>query len=283
MLKRTHPYDVNVVFEKKSYEKDGFTLPYRLYIPKDYDCGERYPILVFLHGSGERGSDNERQLVNGIQKIFDDLDSPIYDSIVIAPQCPENSKWVHSSWTDNYSVASVPESRELASVIDIIDEIRDYYNVDDDRVYVTGLSMGGYGTWDLLERHGARFAAGMPICGGGDPSYAKLLKRIPIRTFHGSDDTSVPPRCTRLMYAAIRREGGDKIEYTEFDGCGHFIWNMVYSDSANIDWLFSQSREERRLRAEKNSKLKKVAAAGGVGAAISALLIIAGTRKKRKK
>lgn len=283
MIKRTYPYDVNVVFEKKVFEEDGFTLPYRLYIPKDYDCGERYPLLVFLHGAGERGNDNERQLSVAVQKMFDDPSSPVYDSIVIAPQCGEKSLWVYTPWADNYSAASVPESRELECVISVIDELRDFCNIDDDRIYVTGLSMGGFGTWDLLSRHGARFAAGMPICGGGDPAYAKLLKRIPIRTFHGSDDSVVPPRCTRLMYAAIRREGGERIEYTEFDGCGHNAWDMVYSDRSNIDWLFSQSREERRLRAERNAKLKKAAAAGGLGAIISALLIIAGTRKKRRK
>lgn len=283
MIKRTYPYDVNVVFEKKVFEADGFRLPYRLYIPKDYDCGERYPLLVFLHGAGERGNDNERQLSAAIQKMFDDPGSPVYDSIVIAPQCSEGSQWVYTPWTNNYSTASVPESRELECVISVIDEIRGFCNIDDDRVYITGLSMGGFGTWDLLSRHGARFAAGMPICGGGDPSYAKLLKRIPIRTFHGSEDASVPTRCTRLMYAAIRREGGENIEYTEFDGCGHNVWDMVYSDRENLDWLFSQSREERRLRAERNSRLKKAAAAGGAGALISALLIIVGTRRKRRK
>lgn len=283
MVKRTHPYDVNVVFEKRVYEADGFKLPYRLYIPKDYDCGERYPLLVFLHGAGERGSDNERQISVAVQKMFDDPASPVYDSIVVCPQCPENSQWVYTPWAaGNYSTANVPESREIECLCAVLDEIRDFCNVDDDRIYVTGLSMGGFGTWDLLARHGARFAAGMPICGGGDPSYAKLLKRIPIRTFHGSDDAAVPPRGTRLMYAAIRREGGENIAYTEFDGCGHNVWDMVYSDRENLEWLFSQSREERRLRAERNAKLKKAAAAGGAGALISALLIIIGVKKYKK-
>lgn len=283
MLKvtRTHPYDVKTVFEARTYENNGFTLPYRLYIPKNYDCGERYPLLVFLHGAGERGSDNESQLKIAIQKMFNDPDSPVYDAIVLAPQCPEGDQWVMTPWANgNYRIADVPESRELECVCAIMDEIREYYNVDDDRIYITGLSMGGFGSWDLLARHGARFAAGMPICGGGDPSYAKLLKRIPIRTFHGSADSAVPVDGTRAMFAAIRRAGGETIDYTEFDGMGHNVWDTVYNEQDNIRWLFSQSLAERRKKAERNAKIKKAAAAGGVGAVLSILLVLLNRKKK---
>ncbi len=284
MVKRTHAYDVKVVFQKRTYVSDGYTLPYRLYIPKAYDCGERYPLLVFLHGAGERGDDNERQLDNCLQKMFDDPTSPVYDSIIMVPQCPTTSQWVLTNWgKGNYSIYDTPESRELECVCAVMDEIRGFYNVDDDRVYVTGISMGGFGTWDLLARHGARFAAGMPVCGGGDTEYAKLLKRIPIRTFHGSEDEAVPVSGTRQMYAAIRRAGGELIDYTEFDGCGHPIWDMVYSDRDNIDWLYSQSREERRKKAQKSANLKKAAAAGGAGAVLSVILVLLGVNKKKKK
>ncbi|MBE6542122.1 MAG: phospholipase [Ruminococcaceae bacterium] len=284
MVKRTQIYNVNDIFERRVYESDGYKLPYRLYIPQDYDCGEKYPVMLFLHGAGERGSDNENQINFHFQQFFDDPESPVYDAIVIAPQCPSNSQWVLTPWAEgNYSTENVPESRELESVCAILDEIKDYCNVDEDRIYVTGLSMGGFGTWDLLMRHGARFAAGMPICGGGDPSYAKLLSRIPIRTFHGSDDNVVPVKGTRLMYAAIKREGGENIEYTEFDGCGHGSWVPAYADKENIKWLFSQSREERRLKSEKKEKIKKVIAAGGAGAILSAILILLGVKKHKKK
>ena len=281
---RTHAYDVNVVFEKRTYTEDGASLPYRIYIPKNYDCGERYPMLVFLHGAGERGTDNEKQMIHGLQDMFNDPASPIYDSIVIAPQCPEDSQWVLTPWANgNYSIADTPESRQLELVCRIMDDVKDYCNVDEDRVYVTGLSMGGFGTWDLLARHGARFAAGMPVCGGGDQAYAKLLKRIPIRTFHGSEDDAVPVKGTRMMYASIKNEGGENIDYTEFDGCGHGIWGMVYSDRENIDWLYSQSREGRRKKAEKAAKIKKAAAAGGAGSVLAVLLILLGVKKSKKK
>ena len=97
---RTHAYDVNVVFEKRTYTEDGASLPYRIYIPKNYDCGEKYPMLVFLHGAGERGTDNEKQMIHGLQDMFNDPASPIYDSIVIAPQCPEESQWVLTPWAN---------------------------------------------------------------------------------------------------------------------------------------------------------------------------------------
>lgn len=281
---RNNPYDVNVVFDKKEITRNGYTLKYRLYIPKNYDCGEKYPLLVFLHGAGERGDDNTAQLRLGLQVMFNDITSPIYDSVVLVPQCPSDSQWVLTPWDKgNYSADEVPESRELEMVCAAIDDVRGFCNIDDDRVYITGVSMGGFGTWDMLMRHGSRFAAGMPVCGGGDPGYARLLKRIPIRTFHGSDDDTVPVKGTRMMYAAVMREGGEDINYTEFEGCGHGIWDMVYSDRGNIDWIFAQSRKERRERAEKRAKIQKAAAMGGVGAVISVAMILLGINKKKRK
>ena len=212
------------------------------------------------------------------------MDSPIYDAIVVAPQCPVGSQWVLTPWEKgNYVVDNVPESRELECVCGILDECRDFYNIDEDRVYVTGLSMGGFGTWDMLARHGARFAAGIPICGGGDPSRAKSLKRIPIWTFHGSDDGAVPVAGTRAMFSAIKREGGEEIGYTEFDGAAHNVWDAVYTDRQVIDWLFAQSREKRRRKAELRAKITKAAAFAGGGALSIALIILNISKSKKKK
>ena len=283
-VERLHPYTVSDVFEKKEFRKDGYVLRYRIYIPKNYDCGEVYPLVLFLHGAGERGSDNELQLATGIQSLFNDPKSPIYDSIVVAPQCPADHKWVNCDWgVGSYSIKETPESAELENVRSLIGELVEYYNVDRDRVYITGLSMGGYGTWDLLSRYGALFAAGMPICGGGDPSYADKLKRIPIRTFHGSEDCVVPVSSTRGMFAAIKKAGGEKISYTEFDGADHGVWDRVYENTDNITWMFSQTLEERRKTAEKNSRIKKLAAAGGIAGAFASVLIAVFVKKNKKK
>ena len=123
----------------------------------------------------------------------------------------------------------------------------------------------------------------MPICGGGDVRYARLLKRIPIRTFHGSADDAVPVRATRAMYAAIKREGGENINYTEFEGCGHNVWDMVYSNRENIDWLYSQNRKDRREAAERRAKMQKYATYGGIGILAAAAVLILSGKKKRKK
>ncbi len=281
---RTTPYIVKDTFEKREITRGDYTLRYRLYIPKNYDCGEKYPLLVFLHGAGERGEDNTAQLIHGLQNMFNDVTSPVYDSIIIVPQCPVDSQWALTPWElGNYDTNAVPESRELEMVCAAIDEVMEFANVDEDRVYITGLSMGGFGTWDMLQRHGARFAAGMPVCGGGDPRYARLLKRIPIRTFHGSEDGAVPVKGTRQMYAAIKSEGGELIDYTEFDGDGHGIWDRVYNDRDNIDWLFSQSRADRRIAAEKRKKLEKTVTIGGIGAAVAAVAVVLGVKSRKKK
>ena len=284
-VERNIAYNVKNIFEKREFTNNGYTLKYCIYVPKNYDCGETYPLMLFLHGAGERGSDNELQLAVAIQSMFNDPTSPVYDSIVIAPQCPEDTQWVLTPWYNvNYSIAETPESIQLETVCMVLDECMDNYNVDPDRVYVTGISMGGYGTWDMLSRHGARFAAGLPICGGGDTAYAKLLKRIPIRTFHGSEDGAVPVLGTRRMFAAIKNAGGELIDYTELDGWDHGIWDYVYSDRRNIDWLFAQSRKDRRLKAEKNAKYKKLAAIGGAaGAALSIVLALTANKKKKTK
>ena len=284
-VKRNSSYDVTKVFRKQIYKSSDFSLPYGIYIPKNYDCGETYPLLVFLHGAGERGDDNHLQLTVALQKMFDNTSSPVYDAIVIAPQCPLDEQWVKVPFDcGNYSVADTPESIELEAVCGIIRDCICDYNIDKNRIYVTGISMGGYGTWDMLCRHGNRIAAGMPVCGGGDPSYAKKLKNIPIRTFHGSEDGAVPPSGTRKMFAALKKAGSESIEYTELDGMDHGIWDTVYSDTDNLRWLFSQ-RLDDRAKADRKDDITRGVIAGVAGsAAVSAAIgIIVGIIKGKKK
>jgi len=284
-VKRTTPYDVTKVFKKKTYHDGEYSLPYGIYVPKNYDCGELYPLLVFLHGAGERGCDNELQLTVALQKMFDDVTSPVYDAIVIAPQCPDEKQWVNVPFNaGNYSVDETPESEELEAVCGIIRDCICDYNIDRNRIYMTGISMGGYGTWDMMCRHGNRIAAGMPVCGGADTAYARKLKYIPIRTFHGSEDGAVPTDGTRRMFAALKKAGSRVISYTEFDGMSHGIWDTVYSDTDNLRWLFEQKLSDR-VRVEKvDQKKKNIAAGVAAGAALSVLVgIIAGAAKGKKK
>lgn len=259
---------------------DGYSMPYRLYLPNDYDCGVLYPVMIFLHGAGERGTDNNSQLDSGIMHVFDDPDSPAYNSIIIAPQCPENRQWVYTPWErGNYSISDVTESRECQAVLEILQAVSRDYNTDRSRIYVSGLSMGGFGTWDLMMRHPSIFAAGMPICGGGDPGAAQILSSIPIRTFHGLLDDSVPADGTREMYEAVRACGRGRIRYTEFKNSAHGVWDEVYSNPANIRWLFSNVRRERKKEIT-TQNMRKLGLTGlAIGAAGAAMFLL---RRRRK-
>ncbi len=279
----------NGIFEKFRREmytaEDGFAMPYRLYIPDDYDCGKEYPLVLFLHGAGERGDNNESQLAIGIRHMFWE-GSPAYDSIIVAPQVANDHRWVDIDWEYGvFNRKQVKETRELKTAMAILGEVMELCNIDRDRVYVTGISMGGYGTFDAIARHGSIFAAAAPVCGGCDPETdAKSNMRIPLWMFHGSADTVVPPVGSRLMYAKIRSMGGDKVRYTEYSGLNHGIWDNAYSDREMVKWLYSQSRYERRIAAEKRAKRKKTAAAvGGIGLAVAAAVVAVNVVGKKKK
>ena len=277
------PVDMDRDFSKELLvSEDGYTLPYRLYIPKNYDCGVLYPVMIFMHGAGERGCDNEEQIKVALPHVFDDPESPVYNSIVIAPQCPENKQWVYTPWEKGcYSSADVTESRECQAVMEVLRHIVAEYNVDKSRIYVTGLSMGGFASWDLMTRHPSVFAAGMPVCGGGDPSAAKRLAEIPIRTIHGFLDGAVPVEGSREMYAAIKAQGKGRISYTEFEDGYHDIWDDVYSNTSNINWLFSNVKRPKEKRLPEIN-YKKAGLIGAAALVAGAALLIAKNAKKKK-
>ncbi len=239
--------DVRQLFSYGLYTQGEMRLSYRLYVPYDYDGVKKYPVLTFLHGAGQRGNDGIQQVEAIVPYFFDDpATDAAYNSIVIVPQCPLEYKWVECEWgLGRYSVDEVQESEPMKAYLNVLDGIKKTYKVDNDRFYITGFSMGGYGTWDLLTRHGELYAAGMPLCGGGDRTKAELLVDIPIRTFHGTDDSLVPVYATKQMYNAIRALRGTKINYTEMAGYPHDIWTDVYNDSSNIAWLFSHRLSDR--------------------------------------
>ena len=275
-------FDASKSFRYEKYKgSDGFELPYRLYVPRDYDCGVMYPLLVILHGAGERGCDNEEQISCNFNPIWEDPKSPARRGLILVPQCAEDRQWVNVPFDHgNYAINEVPESRELEAVMEIIKSIDREYNVDRGRIYVTGISMGGYGTWDMIMRHTSVFAAAMPLCGAGDPGEAKNLSGIPIRTFHGAHDTSVPPQGTREMYRAIKVLGKGKIKYVEYPDLYHDCWTRVYGDPDNVRWLYSKRRETRVRGA--SDRVKKAGIAGAVLGFVGALIFSAVRKKKNK-
>lgn len=228
-------------------ELDGYELPYRLFVPQKYNSEKEYPVILFLHGIGECGSDNSSQFQNGVQTLFDTCPELLEECIFILPQCPAGQQWVGTEpehlFNGNYSTDTRAETEAMQSAIRLLESILDKYSCDRNRVYVMGLSMGGFGTWDALVRHSELFAAGVPLCGGGDEAYAERLKDIPIWTYHGTADRIVQFEGTKGMVDAITKAGGEKIIFTAVEDAGHDVWTEATTNPDLIKWLFSQSRD----------------------------------------
>ena len=232
-------------FKAKTFESsEGKTLPYRLYLPAKYSEEYTYPVVLFLHGAGERGNDNSSQLKNVVQKLFNDKSSPFYQCIVVCPQCPSGEQWVNTPWANgNYRMGKIGISDALSAAVELMDSLLNEYSINPDRQYVMGISMGGFGTWDLVMRYPDRFAAAIPICGGADPSQASRIKNVPIQTFHDNTDPTVPVAGTREMVQAIEDAGGTLITYTETSGYGHLVWDSAVETEGLFDWLFAQRKQ----------------------------------------
>lgn len=194
---------------------------YLLYLPKDYGQKESWPLLLFLHGAGERGDNLELVKKHGPPKLIEE--GKEFPFIVVSPQCPKNRRW---------------EAFELAA---LLDEITEKHKVDQDRIYVTGLSMGGFGTWSLAAYQPKRFAALVPICGGGEPIIAKLFTPIPAWVFHGAKDTAVPLERSEKMVEAMKQAGGN-IKFSVYPEAGHDSWTETYNNPELYEWLLQQKR-----------------------------------------
>lgn len=215
---------------------------YRLLRPAVVESGQRYPLVLFLHGAGERGSDNQRQLKYLPTWLAEPELRRTHPCFVVAPQCRAEKRWADCDWSDEKSLPQRPEpTLDLAAAVAAIEAVIKAEPVDADRVYLTGLSMGGYGSWDLAARMPERFAAVVPICGGGDEATAATLAKIPIWCFHGADDDVVPTARSRSMVEAVKAAGGN-VRYTEFEGVTHDSWTPAYRDPATLEWLFRQRR-----------------------------------------
>ena len=165
------------------------------------------------------------------------------EAIIIYPQCPENNKWVDTDWgKGSYDLDKVPESNELAAVMELIGQLQERYSIDAKRIYAMGYSMGGYGTWNVLMNHPDVFAAGIPMCGAGDPNKASILKDMPIWAVHGAKDPTVPVSGSRDMANAMEAIGATAFKYTELPDAEHDVWNYTYKSQEMMAWLFSQSK-----------------------------------------
>jgi len=227
--------------------------PYRLLLPEGLGRegtaapeGKRWPLVLFLHGAGERGSDNRAQL----KFLPADLASPEsrakFPCFLLAPQCPAE-RWWSSIRMDRLEADFGPEpAHETRAALLILEKVLDEFPVDRSRIYLTGISMGGYGSWDIAARCPGKWAAVVPVCGGGSTANAPRIKDLPIWVFHGAKDPVVPVARSREMVDALRAAGGAP-RYTEFPDAGHDSWTPGYRHPEFLPWLFAQKRAMRRV------------------------------------
>lgn len=225
----------------------GHTMPYRLFLPPGWNTpGAEFPLVLFLHGAGERGNDNVSQVNSHIDGLIAATQGA-HPAFVLAPQVASNQQWVNISWSvGSYTNATAPSiSTSMTMAMHILQDTIATRNVDADRVYVTGLSMGGYGAWDAIARFPKTFAAAVPMSGGGNTDTAATVANIPIWAFHGSADGVVPVSGSRNMINAIKAAAGSPL-YTELAGADHVIWAPIYNDASNAlyPWMFSKSTPE---------------------------------------
>jgi poly(3-hydroxybutyrate) depolymerase/lysophospholipase L1-like esterase len=230
------------VYEARTFTApDGGTLGYRLLKPDHYDSAKKYPLVLVLHGSGERGEDNEAQLKYGASLFLKPAAREKFACFVVFPQCPPEQKWADVDWSSDHPVQPEKVSAPMSHVLGALDGLEKEFSIDQDRLYVAGLSMGGYGVWDLITRAPEKWAAAAPICGGGDKTKAARAKDVPIWAFHGVLDKAVKPARTQEMIAAIEAAGGRPL-FSEYPYVGHNSWANAFDEPEFLPWMFAQKR-----------------------------------------
>lgn len=236
------------LYEKKWMVQGGDTLPYRVLLPLGFDSTQTYPVVFFLHGAGERGRDNQKQLVHGAKLFLQDSIRENYKAIVVFPQCPTNDYWANVLRThDDKGKRNFDFLEEGApgNAMVLLQELVTYmlekYPIKKDQVYVGGLSMGGMGTFELVKRMPKTFAAAFPICGGANPATAKKLKKASWWVFHGGKDDVVPPYHSENMVKALKA-AGVKVKFTLYPNANHNSWDSAFAEPGLLPWLFAQHK-----------------------------------------
>ena len=231
----------------REFKADGKTLPYRLLAPADPEAGKKYPLVIFLHGAGERGVDNKKQLVwfwnDKKPSVMTRPEVAKEKAFVIVPQCPDGKRFVEVPW-EKGSYKSPEISEPLKLTLALVDSFVKDHPIDADRVYVVGMSMGGYGAFDAVQRRPELFAACVSVCGAGDPSKAKDIAHVPVWAFHGDADTAVPVRGSREMIDALKKAGAEP-KYTEYPKTAHNSWSPAFAEKDFWTWIFAQSRGKK--------------------------------------
>lgn len=213
-------------FLNRTVEAGGETRRHVVYVPADYTPARAWPMILFLHGAGERGSDGLRQIAVGLGNAVMG-DRARWPFVILFPQCPVGVHWISQEET----------------LLGMMRQTEDEYRIDAERVYLTGLSMGGFGTWAFGAKHADLFAAFAPICGGGDPAMAEAFRGKPIWAFHGDGDTVVPPERSVAMTDAATVAGAD-VQMTLLPGVGHNSWDAAYREHGLAEWFLEHTLTE---------------------------------------
>ena len=237
------------VYEKKEFVYNEKTLPYRILYPANYDKTKKYPLLLFLHGGGERGSDNEKQLAWGAKLFITEESRKNFPAIIIFPQCPEDSYWAASTidrTTTPYKIQfdyTKDAPWALTASNELVKTMIKEGTVEKKQVYITGLSMGGMGTFESVYRYPDLYAAALPICGGGDTKqYDKRIAKIPFWIFHGSADAVVDPQLSRDMVEKLKSLKAD-VKYTEYPGVNHNSWINAFAEPDYLSWMLKHKKK----------------------------------------
>ena len=213
--------------------------------PIEYDHTKSYPVVLFLHGSGERGSDNEQQLKHGSTIFTNESNRKKFPAIIIFPQCPTQQSWVNFERTTKDKFRFIVDNKPTKPLM-LAKKLLEMYKrteaIDSKRIYILGLSLGGMGTYDLICRYPKTFAAAIPICGAVDVDRLKTCPNMPIRIYHGSNDTAVSPEYSQNAYSKLKAIGSKKVDYIEFSNIGHDSWNLAFADPNFLIWLFEKRK-----------------------------------------
>lgn len=234
------------LYLKKEFRADGVSLPYRILFPEQYDEQKKYPLILVLHGAGERGNDNEKQLIHGSELFLDSAVRKNYPAIVVFPQCPQDNYWSSVSIARNQTPPVFdfdygrPITTPLKLAVSLVQRLIQQEAVDPRCVYITGLSMGGMGTFEAVHRFPEIFAAALPICGGGDTKNYKQVK-TDFWVFHGSEDAVVGVQYSRTMVDKLKSLRV-KTKYTEYPGVNHNSWDNAFAEPDFLKWMFRRKR-----------------------------------------
>lgn len=237
-------------YDRGNFIKSKDSIYYRILFPENFNPNAKYPIIFFLHGSGERGNDNEKQLTHGGQLFLKDNIRKNFPSIVVFPQCPENDYWANvniirnDKEKRNFSfVEGGKPTKIMHSLVGMVNDFLKKPYVNKDQVYIGGLSMGGMGTFELLRRKRYTFAAAFSICGGDNTNNIKKYQRVPLWLFHGAKDDVVDPAFSMVIAERLKNVG-DEVKFTLYPKDNHNSWDSAFAEPELLPWLFSHKKQK---------------------------------------